>query len=170
MSAHSCSPSRARISRAEIRTWDASCSTAPVRMYPAPSSDATLCGEGCDPAVPPDRRSGDYPESRGRHPTKLRDHLLCESPAEIRLCRISVQVVERQNGDERRVARRAQGEPRRQSAAPENRRAGHEAVQPRDAGSGRGEHRLRRDGFGRNRAAFLTLTSGRNRYPRPTTV
>ena len=81
-------------------------------------------------AVPPDGRSGDYPKSGGHHASKLRDYLLRQSPAQIRLCRVSVQVIERQNGDQRRVARCAEDEPPggQQRATPADRRAGGDAI------------------------------------------
>ena len=110
---------------------------------------------GLRPAIPPDRRSGDHSESGGRHPSELRDHLLGESPAEIRLGGVSVQVIERQNGDERRVARRAQDEPAGNQQRQQTGEQGNEARDVRCGVSLRRRRRLRRGArFGRNRTFF----------------
>ena len=90
---------------------------------------------GCElrAAVPPDGRSGDYPEAGGRHASELGDHLLGKSPAQICLCRVSVQVVERQNGDERGVTRRAEGEP---ASGEQHPRTGEQGEEPQTRNGG----------------------------------
>ena len=62
-------------------------------------------------SVSPHGRAGDYPESGGHCASKLRDYLLRQASAQIRLCRVSVQVVEWQNGDKREVTGCADHEP-----------------------------------------------------------
>jgi hypothetical protein len=78
---------------------------------PDPQVRTNLLRGGLRPAVSPNGRSGDHAESGGRHSSELRAHLRRVSPAQLGLRGVSVQIVERQNGDECGVARRSQNQP-----------------------------------------------------------
>ena len=133
VSAHHCNPSRVRTSRAETPH------TGFIVLYGAgedvsgSSSDAIFGVRAASRRYRPDGRAGDYTEAGGRHASELGDHLLGKSAAQICLGRVSVQVVERQNGDERGVTRRAEGEP---ASGEQHPRTGEQGEEPQTRNGG----------------------------------
>jgi hypothetical protein len=105
------------------------------------------------PAITPDRRAGDDAETSGSESTELGDDLLRQTPAEILLCGVSVQVLEREDGGQRGILRRPKDQP---AGGEQNQTNGNkdESAEPQGTGPRRVGRTLRDRRFRQNRAVF----------------